>query len=92
MEANFLATFRPIVGSKTVKVDVTEGATLQQLIKTLVTRFPPMGVELFDENGNLRGHVHVFVNGRDAPFLDDQMETVINPSDTISVFPAVGGG
>ena len=45
MKVNFFATFRPIVGGKTVEVDVTEGATLQQLLKTLVSRFPTLGAE-----------------------------------------------
>jgi molybdopterin synthase sulfur carrier subunit len=36
--------------------------------------------------------VHVFVNGRDAPFLENALETVLKEDDTITVFPAVGGG
>ena len=92
MKVNFFATFRPIVGGKTVEVDVADGATLQQLLKTLVARFPPMGAELFDENGNLRGHVHVFVNGRDSVYLADQLETTIHAQDTVNIFPPVGGG
>ena len=93
MKVNFYATFRPIVGGKTVEVDVTEGATtLQQLLKTLVTRFPTLGAELFDADGHVRGHVHVFVNGRDWVYLADQLETKIKAEDVVNIFPPVGGG
>jgi len=92
VKVNFFATFRPIVGGKTVEVDVVEGATLQQLLKTLVARFPPIGPELFDQDGNLRGHVHVFVNGRDSAYLAEQLGTRIKTQDVINIFPPVGGG
>ncbi len=92
MKVNFFATFRQKVGGKTVEVDFAEGSTLQQLLQALVAHFPPIGAELFDEGGNLRGHVHVFVNGRDSTYLADQLETRINTEDVINIFPPVGGG
>ena len=58
----------------------------------IISRYPALAAELLNEQGSLYGHVHLFVNGRDTPFLDDGMDTVLNPDDTISVFPAVGGG
>ena len=57
-----------------------------------MTRFPPMRKELLDENGELYGHVHVFVNGRDAPYLENRVDTPIKVGDKVDVFPAVGGG
>ena len=92
MKVDFYATLREVAGQKTVDIEVPENATVRQLVDAIVTRYPLMRDKLLQQNGDLWGHVHVFVNGRDAPFLDDQMETVINLSDTISVFPAVGGG
>jgi molybdopterin synthase sulfur carrier subunit len=92
MKVNFYATLREVTGQKTVEIDIPENATVRQLVDVIVARFPLMRDKLLQKNGDLWGHVHVFINGRDAPFLDDQLETVINPSDTISIFPAVGGG
>ena len=92
VKVNFFATFRPIVGNKTVEMDVAEGVTLQQLLNTLVVRFPPIGPELFDQDGHLHGHVHVFVNGRDWVYLAEQLETRIKAEDVINIFPPVGGG
>jgi len=92
MKVNFYATLRDVTGQKTVDIDIPENATVRQLVDAIVTRYPIMRDKLLQANGDLFGHVHVFVNGRDAPFLIDQMETVIKPVDTISIFPAVGGG
>jgi sulfur-carrier protein len=92
MKVDFFATLREVTGQKTVDIDLPENATAQQLIDVIISRFPLMRDKLLQKNGDLWGHVHIFINGRDAPFLDDQLDTVIKPSDTISIFPAVGGG
>ncbi|ABU57953.1 ubiquitin-like small modifier protein 1 [Roseiflexus castenholzii] len=92
MQVNFYATLRPIVGSRTVHFDVGENLTVQQLIDAVVTRFPKLRQELLNDEGNLYPHVHVFVNGRDAPYLPNGVETLIQAGDTIDIFPAVAGG
>lgn len=92
MQVNFYATLRPIVGGRTVQFDVGENITVQQLVDAVVTRFPRLRQELLNDNGDLYPHVHVFVNGRDAPYLPDGVETLIQPGDTIDIFPAVAGG
>ena len=51
-----------------------------------------MRQELLDENGDLYGHVHVVINGRDIRYLEGGMERVISPDDRVSIFPAIGGG
>ncbi len=92
MKINFFATLRPIAGQKTVEFDIPDGTDVRQLVEIVVTRFPPMRKELLDENGVLWPHVHVFVNGRDSPYLENGVQTIIKPTDTINIFPAVGGG
>ena len=92
MLVNFYATLRPIVGGKTVEFPLPAGSTVRQLVDMVVTRFPALRPELLDENDQLYGHVHVFVNGRDAPLLERALETVLQAEDVVSIFPAVGGG
>jgi sulfur-carrier protein len=92
MKVNFYATLRDITGQKTVEIDLPEDASIHQLLEIMITRYPPLRSKLLQENGELFGFVHVFINGRDAPFLDDQLETILKPTDAISIFPAVGGG
>ncbi|MFQ5615188.1 MAG: ubiquitin-like small modifier protein 1 [Anaerolineales bacterium] len=92
MRVNFYATLRPIAGQKTIAFDLGTGATVRELVEAVVTRFPKMRRELLDERGELYGHVHVFVNGRDAPYLENAVDTPIKLGDKIDIFPAVGGG
>jgi molybdopterin synthase sulfur carrier subunit len=92
MKVNFYATLRPIAGQKTVEFDLEHGVTVQQLLDAVILRFPPMREILVDENGHLLRHVHMFVNGRDAVFLESAMDYRIKPGDKVDVFPAVGGG
>ncbi len=92
MKVNFYATLRPLVGQKTVEIELPEGATVQQLIDALVARYPSLRPELVDEEGRLHGHVHVFVKGRDVYYLEQDVETPISSADKIDIFPAVGGG
>jgi len=92
MEVNFFAGLRQIVGQKTVEIPLSEGATARQLVKEVVRCYPPMEQELLDEHGDLYGHVHVVINGRDIRYLDGGMERVISSDDRVSIFPAIGGG
>ncbi len=92
MKVNFFATLRQIVGGKTVEFPLEEGATVKQLLDEMIQKYPQLASELLDEQGKLYGHVHIFVNGRDSPFLEDGIDTVLKPDDNVSVFPAVGGG
>jgi sulfur-carrier protein len=92
MKVNFYATLREIVGQKTIEIDIPSASTIGYLVQQMVQQFPNLGPALIDADGQLRRHVHVFVNGRDVPFLEKQMDTVLAAEDVISVFPAVGGG
>lgn len=92
MKINFYATLRPIVGGKTVEVDLPEGASLHLLLDALTARFPLLQSELFNEDGTLGRAVHVFVNGRDAHWLEGFLDWKLGCCDTIDIFPPVGGG
>jgi len=92
MKVNFYATLRQITDRGTVEFDLPGGTTVDGLLAAVVERYPKMRKELFREDGTLFGHVHVFINGRDAPYLDRKLATELEESDTVDVFPAVGGG
>jgi molybdopterin synthase sulfur carrier subunit len=92
MKVNFFATLRDIAGGKTVEFDVDHGITAQELLDTIIVRFPLMKKELLNENGEMYGHVHFFINGRDVQFTEHKFGTRIEQGDTVNVFPAVGGG
>ena len=92
MKVNFYATYRPIVGGKTIEFDVDHGITIRQLVDAIIMRFPAMHREMLDDNGELYSHVHIFVNGRDSVFLEQKLDTVLQADDVLNIFPPVGGG
>lgn len=92
MKVNFFATLRDIAGGKTVEFDVDQGVTAKELLDAIIVKFPLMNKELLNVNGEMYGHVHFFINGRDVQFTDDKFQTKIMQGDTVNVFPAVGGG
>jgi molybdopterin synthase sulfur carrier subunit len=92
MKVNFYATLRPIVGARTVDLALDDGLTIRQLIDVIVTRWPALHQQLLDEQGVLFQHVHIFINGRDAPYRDGGLDAAISQRDTVDVFPAVAGG
>lgn len=92
MKVSFYATLRQHTGGKTVELPVAAGGTLRELLELAFVRFPAIRAELMDEHGELLPHVHVFVNGRDAHYLPDMLETVLAEADTVDFFPAVAGG
>ena len=92
MEVNFFAGLRQIVGQKTVEISIPEGSTARQLVNEVVRNYPALERELFDGQGNLYGHVHVVINGRDIRYLEGSLEREISAEDRVSLFPAIGGG
>lgn len=92
MDVNFYATLRSIVGQKTIQVDMPPGTTARQLIDLVVTDYPDLRLELLDGNGDFHSHMKMFINGREAVYLDDKFSYVMKPTDKVDIFPPVGGG
>jgi MoaD family protein len=92
MRIRFHATLRDAVGGRDPDVGLTPPFSAQALVDHVVTRWPAAREWLLDTDGALRSQVHVFVNGRDARYLEGGMEAEIGAGDQVDVFPAVGGG
>ena len=92
MEVRFYATLRQITGCRSVTLPLPAGSTVRRVIDTVLEQYPAMRGDLLDETGELLGHVHVFINGRDAPYLENGLDTTLASGDTVDVFPAVAGG
>jgi sulfur-carrier protein len=92
LDVRFHATLRQAVGGKHVNVDWSDGLTVWGFVTLMVERYPALGPQLLDGEGKLARHVHVMVNGRDAPYLAQGLETALRETDAIDVFPPVGGG
>ena len=92
MKVNFFATLRQVTGQKTVEFDLPDGVTAQGVLDAVVTQYPAMIGMLADDDGQLLGHCHMFINGRGVTYLLDQMDSPVRQGDVVNFFPAVGGG
>jgi len=92
MNVRFHATLRQAVGGRIVDAEWRDGLTVWGFVTQMVEQYPALGPQLLDAEGKLARHVHVMVNGRDAPYLAQGLETALGAGDKIDVFPAVGGG
>ena len=92
MRVKFYATLREIVGGKEVDIPLNDAVTAQELFDKMIELYPALRKELLDDDGNMHGHVHFFINGRDIQFHDETWGKRIMPDDVITVFPAIGGG
>jgi sulfur-carrier protein len=68
-----------------------EGATVVDVLKDLEAAYPGFAERLFDDQGELRRFVNVFVADEDIRFLDG-VNTDVAPGATLSIVPAVAGG
>lgn len=75
-------------GQKQVEVG---GATVGEVLRTLVTTYPSLSQQLFAEDASLNRFVNVFLNDTDIRHLD-ALETPVDDRDTVVLLPAMAGG
>ena len=68
-----------------------EGGTVGDVLKELDAAHPGFAERLFDEQGQLRRFVNVFVADEDVRFLQG-LDTLVAAGQTVSIVPAVAGG
>lgn len=68
-----------------------EPGTVDSVLRALDAAHPGFGERLFDDNGELRRFVNVFVAEEDIRFLDG-VRTPVADGATVSIVPAVAGG
>jgi len=75
-------------GASSVQAD---GATVGEVFKNLIDRYPGLSDNLLGEDGNLHKFVNVYRNDDDIRYLE-QLDTPVSENDEISILPAVAGG
>lgn len=82
-------TLRPLTGGESeVSVD---GDTVGAVLAALDAAHPGFAAKIFDDEGNLRRFVNVFVADDDVRFMDG-LDTPVPDGETLSIIPAVAGG
>lgn len=67
-----------------------EGTTVGEVLKALDAEHPGFAERLFDDEGNLRRFVNVFLGEEDVRFLEG-LDTPVG-GQSLSIVPAVAGG
>ena len=68
-----------------------EGATVGEVLAALEASHPGFRARLFDDDGQLRRFVNVFVADEDVRFMKG-LDTEVDAGSTVSIIPAVAGG
>jgi molybdopterin synthase sulfur carrier subunit len=67
------------------------GNTVAEVLEALERDHPGFHERLFDERGEVRRFVNIYVGGEDIRFLKG-VDTPIKEGDEVSIVPAVAGG
>jgi sulfur-carrier protein len=62
-----------------------------QLLANLVEKHPQLGKQLYNEQGQLRSFVNIYVGDEDIRYLQG-VETPVPDGETVSIIPAIAGG
>jgi molybdopterin converting factor small subunit len=62
-----------------------------QLLANLVEQHPQLGKQLYNEQGQLRNFVNVYVGDEDIRYLQGP-DTQVPDGETVSIIPAIAGG
>ncbi|GAB3012414.1 molybdopterin-synthase adenylyltransferase MoeB [Bowmanella dokdonensis] len=67
------------------------GSTVNQALQTLAEQHPGLQRQIFDENGQLRHFINVFINADDIRLHEGQA-TAVSDGDELELLPAIAGG
>lgn len=90
MQVKVFANLRDICGGVSVKV-VPTGNRVIDVLDKMVEMYPEIDEEIFTPEKKLKPFVHVYVNGKNIIHADD-LQTSVEESDQIALFPPVAGG
>lgn len=80
---------RPMTGGKS-EVELA-GNTVSEIIDKLGTAHPGIKERLYDEQGEVRRFINIYVNEEDIRFLTGK-DTPLKDGDEVSIIPAIAGG
>jgi MoaD family protein len=89
---HFFATYRNLVGERSVELDVAPQTTVRMAIDQFLKTHPNRRQHWCDQEGNLMPHLFVILNKSDVSSLPDGEDTILQPGDELDFIPPVGGG
>jgi len=92
MEWRLFATIREAAGADAVAVEPGPDATVGDALDALIQTAPAVADHVYDEDGDVYGHVTILVNGRDPIAEGDGLAEPVDEGDELALMPAVSGG
>ncbi len=74
-------------GQETIKAD---GATVGEALDDFILRYPGMKKEIFDDKGELRHYIEIYLNGESA--YPGELERAVKDGDDIQIITFLAGG
>lgn len=92
VRVKFFTTLREITGKKEDEIEFSRALTIGLLMKQLSKKYgKEFNDYVYDELGNVHGHLHFLVNGKSIAGLND-LKTKLKDGDQVAILPPVGGG
>jgi molybdopterin synthase sulfur carrier subunit len=92
VEVRYYAQLRRTAGLKEETLTLSAEASVAELLRAVTQGHPGLREELLDDEGALYEHVRVIINGHDLAHQPDGTGTPLADGDSVSIFPAIGGG
>jgi adenylyltransferase/sulfurtransferase len=73
---------------KEIEVD---GGNVGEVLQYLTREYPTLTPHLFDEKGNLRSYINIFINDDDIRHLHGET-TSLGKDDRVMILPSIAGG
>lgn len=88
----FFTTLREIVGKKEELVEFSKPVSVEAVLKQLSKKYgKDFDDYMFDELGDVRGHLQILVNGTSVTTMRG-LKTKLKDADQVAILPPVGGG
>jgi len=88
----FFTTLREIAGKKEERVEFSKPVSVEAVLKRLSRKYgKDFDDYMFDELGDVRGHLQILVNGTSVTTMRG-LKTKLKDADQLAVLPPVGGG
>lgn len=75
-------------GLREIEVD---GKTVRDILQEVTSKYPSIQPHLYDDEGNLRAYVNIFINEEDIRNLSGH-ETPVEENDKLMIIPSIAGG
>ena len=68
-----------------------KGVDISELIEDIEKRYPGLKDRIYDDTGEIRRFINIYVNEEDIRFIDGK-KTKVADGDEVSIIPAIAGG